>query len=455
MSYILVAAPPGFELGTLMDALAKYGLLCRTLTLESGRPPGLPPAEPPSRTVFVFPQPGMVDLGEAIAQVYRSLRVEAEMIVCTHRPSASDRDLLRDCGASSLVTPASWTDVAVAERVLAELILSGDVRPSSFGVFRGATPEMQRVYEEIATLAPLSEPILIRGETGTGKELVAQEIHQRSGRSGGLTSINVAALTPTLIDSELFGHERGAFTGATAQRQGLLAAAGNGTVFLDEIGDLDLASQAKLLRVLEEGMVRPVGGNKWQKIHARVLFATNRDLDEDCADGRFRQDLYERIRGFTLHPPPLRERRADISLLAHHFLEEFNQAYPGNRFIPAGALDPLFRYDWPGNVRELRQVIRHAAAYASKLDGPISAVRLQEAVFGRGNGSVASGTMVRFDPAAETWRDVHDRVQAQYFRAIIAQAGGNKAIAAERAGYRKSQFYEILKQIDKRASGES
>ncbi|HEV2844720.1 MAG TPA: sigma 54-interacting transcriptional regulator, partial [Thermoanaerobaculia bacterium] len=377
-----------------------------------------------------------------------------EMIVCTPRPAAADRDVLRDCGASELVTPASWTDGAMAERVLAELILRGDIQPTSFGVFRGATLGMQRIYEEITTLAPLSEPILIRGETGTGKELVAREIHQRSGRSGAITAINVAALTAELIGSELFGHERGSFTGATAQRQGLLAEAGAGTVFLDEIGDLDLASQAKVLRVLEEGMVRPVGSNRWQRIHARIVLATHRDLDEDCADGRFRQDLYERIRGFTLHLPPLRERRADLVLLAHHFVTEFNQAYPGERFIPSGALDPLFRYDWPGNVRELRQVIRQAAAYAIKPSGAISAVRLQEAVFGRHTGSSA-GSTVRFDPTAETWREVHDRTQAQYFRAILAQAGGNKAIAAERAGYKKSQFYEILRQIEKRLLDES
>jgi DNA-binding NtrC family response regulator len=310
---------------------------------------------------------------------------------------------------------------------------------------------MQDLYRRLEKVAPLAEPVLILGETGTGKELVAGEIHRRSGRKGELLAINCAALTPELLESELFGHERGAFSGAVAARKGLLVEAGPGTVFLDEIGDLSLSSQAKLLRALEERKVRPVGSNRWQEVHARIVLATHRDLAEASEEGRFRPDLFHRISGLTLHLVPLRERKADLLLLAHHFLAAYNEAYPGRRFAPAGAFDLLFRHAWPGNVRELRQAVWQAAAYAEDQDGAISGVSLSEWVQQRDH--AGTRRQMAFDPAVDTWRDVLERVRASYFRALLAETGGNKDLAARKAGLSRSQFYEILKQNRARQDG--
>ncbi len=277
---------------------------------------------------------------------------------------------------------------------------------------------------------------------------MAQEIHRRSRRPGDLMAVNSAEFTAELLASELFGHERGAFSGAERQRTGLLVAAGEGTFFLDEIGDLTPAAQAKLLRVLEERKVRPVGGNRWEPMRARLVLATRRDL-ETASEDQFRRDLYERLRGFTLRLPSLRERRADLPLLVQSFLDEYNREYPGTRKVPIGVLDSLFRYTWPGNVRELRLAVRQAAAYASGSDGMISALHLLEATQ-RQAPQVEPEHSVRFDPARETWRQVNDRVRARYFRAVLAETDGNKEMAAERAGISRSQLYEILKNLGER-----
>jgi two-component system response regulator HydG len=335
----------------------------------------------------------------------------------------------------------------VAERIAAELIASGSVQPASYGSLLGATPAMREMYERIDRVAPLHEPVLVLGETGCGKELVAREVHARSGRADRLVAINCAALTPELLESELFGHERGAFTGALEKRRGLLAEAGHGTVFLDEIGDLALSSQAKLLRLLEERKARAVGANVWYPVHARFVLATNRDLEEACEERRFRSDLFHRISGFTLRLTPLRERKPDLLLLAHHFLEEFNREYRSQRSAPPGTFDSLFRYHWPGNVRELRQAIWQAAAYSPDGSGPLSVLSLQEWTRRREPSGPAARRQLPFDPTLDTWKDVHDRMRAQYFKAVLQDAGGNKDAAARMAGISRSQFYDILKQI--------
>jgi two-component system response regulator PilR (NtrC family) len=319
------------------------------------------------------------------------------------------------------------------------------VKPSSFGSILGGTPTMQELYRRLEKVAPLNEPVIIFGETGTGKELVASEIHRRSRRKGQLLAVNCAALTPELLESELFGHERGAFSGAVASRHGLMIEAGEGTLFLDEIGELALSSQAKLLRVLEERRVRPVGSNRWQPVHARIVLATNRDLKEACEEGRFRSDLFHRIVGLSLALPTLRQRGPDLLLLAAHFLNEFNKSYPGNRFAPSGAFDSLFHYTWPGNVRELRQAVWQAASYASSEKGSIDALSLSDWTMRRD--SEQRKRHLVFDPGQETWKDVQERVRANYFRALLAECEGNRELAAQRSGLSRSQFYEIMKQI--------
>jgi two-component system response regulator HydG len=400
--------------------------------------------------VLISPEQAPTLVGHEVTLARKAIGDDRCIILCTPDPSLSDRKLLLGCGASKIISPRSWSPGHVAERILGEVILAGGLQPSSFGVIKGSTSTLRNVYDQIKILAPLDDPILILGETGTGKELVAGELHRESGRAGKYLPINCAAISRDLLQSELFGHEKGAFTNAIQARKGLLAEAGNGTVFLDEIGDLDPEAQAKLLRVIEERRVMPVGSNKWQAIHARMVMATNRELDQEVAEGRFRQDLFMRLSGFTISVPPLRERRADLPLLVDHFVDEYNREQNLALTVPEGALDCLFLYDWPGNVRELRSAVRKAAAFANRAAGVISAPMLQEATRPRGSRLIRH--MVPFDPAVDTWQDVIQRAQRLYFHAILALTGGNKDAAAKRAGIGRTQLYEKLKAIDKRGA---
>ena len=229
----------------------------------------------------------------------------------------------------------------------------------------GASPAMQEVFKRIALVAPSSAAVLITGESGTGKELVARAIHRHSRDNGGpLVSVNLASLNPALVESELFGHVRGAFTGADAPRKGLLELADSGTVFFDEAGDIPLAVQVKLLRALEQREIVPVGDAQPRPCSFRVLAATHRDLRQEVQKGNFREDLFFRLAVFEIHLPPLRERAEDIPLLAERFLQNVLPAGgPSVRFTQA-ALDELCRRPWPGNVRELRNAVEHAALVA-------------------------------------------------------------------------------------------
>jgi two-component system response regulator AtoC len=225
----------------------------------------------------------------------------------------------------------------------------------------GQTPVMREVYKTIGRVAASSAGVLITGETGTGKELVANLIHQNSGRKGEFIPVNCAALPETLIESELFGHEKGAFTGAMMQRKGRFELANRGTIFLDEVGEITLGVQKKLLRVLQEGVIERVGGATAIQVDARVLAATNRDLLAEVGEGRFREDLYYRLNVINLHMPPLRERQEDIPLLVEHFLNKYryrNDASPTR--ISEEAMERLVSYSWPGNVRQLENEIERA-----------------------------------------------------------------------------------------------
>jgi len=227
----------------------------------------------------------------------------------------------------------------------------------------GRAPAMQPVYDLIRQVGPTKTAVLILGETGTGKELVARAIHKLSPRAAKLfVPLNCTAIPAELLESELFGHARGAFTGAHAERIGKFQAADEGTLFLDEIGDMDYPLQAKLLRVLQEGVIEPVGANRRVPVDVRIVSSTNRDLEQAIRDGRFREDLYYRLNVFQIRLPPLRERKEDFAELAAVFLEQFSRelSKPSLRLSPAGA-DVLARYRWPGNVRELRNLMERAA----------------------------------------------------------------------------------------------
>jgi len=223
----------------------------------------------------------------------------------------------------------------------------------------GSSPAMGRLHADIAKLAPVPTPVLVVGESGSGKELVARELHRLGATKGPFVAVNCAALPHELVESELFGHERGAFTGAVAVRKGAFEAAAGGTLLLDEIGELPLAAQAKLLRVLEQREVTRLGGNRTVRVDARVVAATNRDLDAEVAAGRFRQDLLYRLNAHVLRVPPLRDRLSDVPELAHHLMASTSARFRMRaKRVSAAALECLMGYEWrANNVRELRNVV--------------------------------------------------------------------------------------------------
>ena len=238
-----------------------------------------------------------------------------------------------------------------------------------FGSIVGRAPEMERLYRIIGKAAHSSHPVLILGESGTGKEMVARSIHFSGPfRDKPFIPVDCGSLVPTLIESELFGYVKGAFTGAVQSRDGLLAIAEGGTVFLDEVGELPVDLQAKLLRAIQEREIRPVGSTKRIAINVRILAATNRDLEQAVAQGTFRRDLYFRLNVLSLKIPPLRERRQDIPLLTGYFLERLSRGSGHERSLSDDAMKALLAYDWPGNVRELENCLERACAFTS---GPV------------------------------------------------------------------------------------
>jgi two-component system nitrogen regulation response regulator GlnG len=234
----------------------------------------------------------------------------------------------------------------------------------------GRSPQMQEVYKAIGRVASQDVTVLFRGESGTGKELVARAIYQHSNRAGGpFLAVNCAAITESLLESELFGHEKGAFTGADQRRIGKFEQCNGGTILLDEVGDMSPLLQSKVLRVLQEQRFERVGGNQTIQTDVRIIAATNRNLEQMVADGTFRSDLYYRLNGFAIHLPPLRERVSDIPLLVDYFLVRFNRQLAKEiQAVSDSAMNLLLKYRWPGNVRELESVLKQAMVHAS---GPV------------------------------------------------------------------------------------
>jgi two-component system response regulator AtoC len=313
---------------------------------------------------------------------------------------------------------------------------------SAFENLIGTTPAMCGVYELIQQVAPTKTAVLITGETGTGKELVARAIHTLSPRVDKLfVPVNCAAIPGELLESELFGHVRGAFTGAQAERTGKFEFADAGTLFLDEIGDMAYPLQAKLLRVLQEGVVERVGSNKPITLDVRVVSSTNRDLAAAIRAGTFREDLYYRLNVFNVHLPPLRERRDDIPLLAASFLRTFGEEL-GKRALGlcADAEPLLLQYDWPGNVRELRNLMERAAVLCrgSEVDAALIRMLLP------GTGAVVERGVeplsLELEPA------VADVERKQILRALAA-AQDNKAEAARLLGVSERTLWYKLKRL--------
>ncbi|MGH0035866.1 MAG: sigma-54-dependent transcriptional regulator [Myxococcota bacterium] len=333
------------------------------------------------------------------------------------------------------------------ERLRAEnLYLRREVeRKYGFEGLIGESPAMQRVFDVIEKVAQTDATVLVSGETGTGKELVARAIHYAGIRKDKrFVAQNCGALPDTLLESELFGHRRGAFTGAHSDKQGLFETAHGGTVFLDEIGETEPGMQVRLLRVLQDGEIRPLGSSDTRKVDVRIVAATNRDLRKEVQEGRFREDLYYRLRVVEISLPPLRERREDIPSLAHHFLdlanERMKRAIGG---ITNAAMDRLTGYDWSGNVRELENEIERAVALAGREAEALGIEMLSEHV----RGASAPARPARDDgPAAG---DLNEAVDALKRRMIVAavRETGSKTRAAERLGIPRQSLQKMMKRL--------
>ena len=294
----------------------------------------------------------------------------------------------------------------------------------------GSAPGMVEIYKTVARVAPTDATVIIEGETGTGKELVARMIHRFSGRgSQPFVPVDCASIAPSLLESELFGAMRGAFTGADRDRSGVFEAANRGTVFLDEIGDIELNFQLKLLRFLQEHEIRPVGSSKPKAVDVRVLAATNRDLQRLVDDGRFREDLWFRLNVVRILMPALRERRADIPLLARFFVSKYNGRYSRDIRLMDSGVKALQEHTWPGNVRQLQHVIERLVILADRVDAP----SVEEALT----------AMESRERSVDTLADAEE----DQIRRVLAATGGNKSKAAQILGIERKTLYRKLERM--------
>jgi len=302
----------------------------------------------------------------------------------------------------------------------------------------GESPAIRALREQIQSAAPSHGRVLIRGESGTGKELIARAIHRQSLRADKpFVEVNCAAIPDELIESELFGHERGAFTGATTKRRGKFEMGDGGTIFLDEVGDMSLKTQAKVLRVLQEQTFERVGGTETMSVDVRVIAASNKSLEEEIQKGNFREDLFYRLNVIPFEVPPLRERKEDISLLASHFLRLFSQEYgKREKHLSPSAMTLLVLYPWPGNVRELRNVIERLVIMVA-----------QEVIQ-----EMDLAPSLRARPGAEpgldwdgTLREARERFERQYILRWLAECQWNITRAAERMGIERSNLHRKMK----------
>jgi two-component system nitrogen regulation response regulator NtrX len=312
----------------------------------------------------------------------------------------------------------------------------------------GESPGMRELKSQIERAAPTKATVLITGESGTGKELVAREIHRRSSRAAEqFIQVNCAAIPDELIESELFGHEKGSFTGAVRKQTGKFVAADNGTIFLDEIGDMSLRTQAKVLRVLQEGEVEPVGSATVVKVDVRVIAATNKDLTEEIRAGRFREDLYYRLNVIPIRTPPLRERRDDVGVLAQHFARVFSEEhnYHPKKFTPP-ALKALQDAPWRGNVRELRNMIERLVIMV-----PSETIDITDlpAEFFRAASDIIAGAM-----KLNTLQEFKDEAEKAFILSKLREHGWNVSKTAEAIDTPRSNLYKKIEQYNiKREAG--
>jgi DNA-binding NtrC family response regulator len=347
--------------------------------------------------------------------------------------------------ASSLERAGARNHTGTQARQLRECLRAQD----GMGQMIGRSPQMEKLYRILSKVAHSSHPVLILGESGTGKEMVARTIHSFGPNpEKPFLPVDCGSLVPTLVESELFGYVKGAFTGANHSKDGLLVAAGGGTVFLDEIGELTLELQAKLLRALQEKEVRPVGSTLRAPIKARILTATNRDLAAMVERGTFRKDLYYRLNVVNLRLPPLRDRRDDIPVLVAHFLNKIHRTHPGKFSIHDDALRTMVQYDWPGNVRELENAVEHGVTMASGGEIEIGDLptQLQQQALAGLHAAMHAGKNREAAPSSEIVPLAVKERDAIFDALRVTR--GDKLEAARLLGIGKTTLYRKLKEYE-------
>ncbi len=391
--------------------------------------------------------------GLHVLQAARMADPDSQVIVVTEQSSAAEAvAAMRQGALYYLQTPVNPVELcAVVDRTVERVALARDhalmqqelSERYGFENIIGNSRPMQRVFQKIQQIARTSATVLIQGETGTGKELVARAIHYNSQRSHNrFVPLNCAGLVETILESELFGHEKGSFTGAVRSRVGLFEYANHGTVFLDEIGDMPVSSQTKLLRVLEHGEIVRVGSNEPVHVDVRLIAATNQDLRAKMKDGSFRQDLFYRLNVVSINLPPLRERHGDIALLVDSFVRHFADLYgkPVQGLTPA-ARKALFRYGWPGNVRELRNCIEHMVVATT--DGLLGEDDLPDYMMEHIAGAQEEATLASL--AGQSL----EKIEREHIAQTLELVDGNREKAAELLGigertlYRKIEKYGL------------
>jgi len=382
--------------------------------------------------------------GLDILRAAKGQRPECAVILMTARGSVQTTVEAEAGGAFEyLAKPFDMGELLEAvERAEASLRASPPEAPEEEaappGGMIGFSPPMVRVYKAIARSARSEETVLITGESGTGKELVARAIHEHSPRSAKpFLPVDCGAISGSLWESEVFGSVRGAFTGADRDRKGIVETATGGTVFFDEVGEIPLEFQPKLLRFLQEKEYRPVGAASPRKADVRVIAATNRPLEQMVREGKFREDLFHRLNVIRIDVPPLRERRSDIPLLARHLLETALEGTGKRLWLEKEAVAELERHEWPGNVRQLENLMRRLAALSPP--GPITAKAVREALQSSEKAEEDSGDL--------------SEVERRHILRVLEQTGGNKTKAAEILGIQRRTLYKKLARIERERSG--
>jgi len=402
--------------------------------------------------------PGLTGI-EVLAKV-RQASPETQVIIMTGHATVDTAVQALRLGAFDYLTkPCKWAELEVLlarvaeRRDLTNKVAACESRLKAVEgtpLLVGDTPVMQSVRRQIDMVAPTDAGVLILGETGTGKELIARNLHDKSQRAGhAFIPVNCGALPENLVESELFGHRKGAFTGADNHRKGLFEVANGGTLFLDEVGELDKSVQVKLLRFLESGEIRRVGENDPFRVDVRVLCATHRDLRDMIETDLFREDLFFRINTFEIHLPPLRDRKPDIPALARHMLRRYSQRRGGlEPTLTAEAIEALTAHDWPGNIRELANAIERASILSG--GGEILPEHLPTQGYSRRNMAAAStaasalpGPHFTVPEGSPTLRDV----EMKYIQVVLEKYNGNKPAAAKELGIALKTLYNKINQL--------